>query len=198
MTTNTIALVSAFSGLAGVLLSQLMTGLFSYYSDRRKNRSASRIAFRDKKVEIGEYLYYVNTETMAILQKNILYWKNWNDSRSPLSIDFLQKERNTVNERLSKINAENWKYNLATLYFEVELSIARIHELNSKSQLLFLAVLDVTDRLKHTGTQESEALYATYAINVFDLCGQYQQIHDLLESDIRRIKAALSQSFRQP
>ena len=79
---TTLIEVSAFSGLAGALLTQMMTGIFAYFSDQRKYHHEIKNLYRSKKAEIGENFYYMTGEIMAIVKKNIGYWKNWKIGRA--------------------------------------------------------------------------------------------------------------------
>lgn len=68
---STLISISAFSGLAGALLTQTVSGLFAYFSDKRKYNNVVRDLHRTKKIEIGENFYYITGEKMVIVKK---YW----------------------------------------------------------------------------------------------------------------------------
>ena len=133
--------LSAFSGLAGALLTQIIVAANTYFTDKRKQAFELKNLYRNKKVEIGENFYYVTGEKMALIKKNIRYWKNWNDSRLEASIMFLQKELTRLNRDMEKLDAENWKYNLIHLYFDVSFTDDEIIASNEKTHRLYLKAL---------------------------------------------------------
>ena len=77
---NTIIAISAFSGLIGAILAQGISGLVAYFSDKRKQSSEVKTAYRNKKAEIGENFFYVTTEKVSIIRTHVLYWKNGSSS----------------------------------------------------------------------------------------------------------------------
>lgn len=192
---NTLIAISAFSGLAGALLTQTMSGLFAYYSDKRKTAVSDKKEFRDKKVEIAEHFYFVTGETMTVLRKSINYYKNRNESRGDISLEYLHKERHKLDEYLDKLKQENWKQNLIGLYFEVSLSYPEIIEANSRSHSLFLQYLDLAEKLLAAAPTQKEGLYGRFNLIIFDLCMQYEAIYELLEKDMNRVKAELLEQF---
>jgi hypothetical protein len=172
---NTLIEISAFSALAGALVTQLMNGLFVYYSDKRKYRIEVKNAYRNKKIEIGENFYYLNGETMSLLKKSIAYWRKRN-----------------------QFYADNWKYNLVNLYFKVNLSIDEINEENQKSHGLFIKVRELADRIKDASEGDKEALYGEYSFSTYDLINQYEHIYSLLEQDMNVVKDELLREFDHP
>ena len=193
---DTLVAVSAFSGLAGALLSQVLSGLFAYYTDKRKTAQTLKTLYRNKKIEIAENYYYVTGETMGTLKKSINYLVNYNDMRRPSTIAFLNEEIKKVDHHLSKLYAENWKQNLVGLYFDVSLSNDAIIELNTRSHDLHLKRMDIADKIKDSASQDTDELYGKYSLITFDLCAQYQKLYDMLSQDRQLIKDALSVSFK--
>jgi len=189
---STLIEVSAFSGLAGAIITQCLTGLFAYYNDKRKVKAELQVQFRNKKVEIAETYFYITGETMAILKRNISFWKNRNDSRSTSSIKYLSEEVKKLDERLDRLNTENWKHNLVSLYFNVVLSYNEIIEANSKSHLIYLNILDLAEQINNATGELKEELYGQYNMNIFNLCSQYDEIYSLLKQDMARVKDELS------
>src|ERR1700744_3560233 len=89
---NVIIAVSAFSGLAGAMLAQGISGMVTYFSDKRKQSNEVKNAFRAKKTEIGENFYYVTGEKVSITRTHILYWKKREFVDSEMSLAFLNGE----------------------------------------------------------------------------------------------------------
>ncbi|MDB5111084.1 MAG: hypothetical protein JWR67_2198 [Mucilaginibacter sp.] len=193
---NTLIEVSAFSGLAGALLTQLISGLFTYFSNKRKYNIKLKNQYRNKKVEVGENFYFMNGERMAMVKKNIAFWKSRNNIRSESGLSFLNKERDKLNAYITKLNAENWKYNLINLYFNVSLSNNDIIEANVEAQTCFLKILDIADKLKKAVTdEEKDELFGLYSLYVFNLCAQYEDIYLKMEQDMNVVKHELSREF---
>ena len=88
MTDHDTALIaiSAFSGLGGALLTQLMTGIFRSVNDKRKFRQEQRTALLNRRREVGETYFYVALEMLGILKKSVAFWENRNESRSQTSL----------------------------------------------------------------------------------------------------------------
>jgi len=193
--TNTLVMVSAFSGLAGALLTQTLTGLFNYFGDRRKSRAESKSLFRNKQMEVAENFYFVTGETMASLKKSVEHWKNRTKLRSESSIDFSNKEIKKLDAYLEKLNTENWKQNLVGLYFNIKLSYNELIITNNKSHVLFVKLLDLADSIKNTPADDKNELYGQYHLTVFDLCSQYDYIYNMLEEDMNKVKKELLNSF---
>ncbi|MDN5289045.1 MAG: hypothetical protein JWR38_5319 [Mucilaginibacter sp.] len=192
---HTLITVSAFSGLAGALLTQMMTGLFAYLSDKRKYNQEVSNQYRAKKVEIGENFYYMTGEIMVVIKKNIGYWKNWNSSRSEASLEFLNKEMIKLNAHMDKLKSENWKFNLVNLYFKVSMSNNEVIRYNTRSQQLYLKVRDIMDQIRKTGAADQETLYQRYALAVFDMCSQYEELYARMEQDANRIREEILRDF---
>ena len=192
----TLIAISAFSGLAGALLTQAIAAVNTYYTDKRKQASEFRTQYRNKKVEIGESFYYVTGEKLASIKKNVGYWKNWNNQRSEASLDFLNKETQRFNNYMDKLNADNWKFNLIGLYFNVFFSNEDIVKANDRSHQLFLIYLDLADKIKKEADEmEKELLYQRYAFNIFDMCTHYEQIYMQLERDMKAVREQLLKDF---
>jgi hypothetical protein len=153
---NTLIIVSAFSGLAGALITQAISGLLTYLGDKRKHRIEVENQYRSKKIEIGESFYYMNGERMDMIKKNIAFWRNRTRITSESSIAFLNKERDKLSAYINKLNAENWKYNLINLYFNVSLSHNDIIALNAKAQTCFLKILDIAEQLKKATAEDDK------------------------------------------
>lgn len=195
--TNTLLQVSAFSGLAGALLTQLITAANGYFTDKRKRSTELKNQFRNRKVEIGESFYYMTGEKLAMVRKNIRYWKNWNDSRSEASSEFLNAELKKLNAYIDKLDAENWKYALINLYFEVRLTNNEVSANNTISHNFYLKILDTTYKIKQANDADKEELYKEYAITVFDLCAHYEDICQKMNQDMETVKHALRQDFEE-
>ncbi|GAB3909993.1 hypothetical protein [Mucilaginibacter boryungensis] len=188
---ETLLIWTAFSGLAGALLTQLMTGLFSFINDRRKCKQDLKNQFRNKKIEIGENFYFMNGEVMAMIQKNIAYWKNRTDSRSKKSLTILNKEMEKLNSLSEKINAENWKYNLVSIYYELPFQVDEIWAANKKTQKYYLAVIDMSEQIKQLPSTEQEPLYKEYNTLVFNLCSHYEWLYSRMQANMIAVKKAL-------
>ncbi|PTQ92430.1 hypothetical protein C8P68_11230 [Mucilaginibacter yixingensis] len=120
-----IAWLTGLAGLAGALLTQLMSGLFSYMNDRRRQRLDLQRDYRNKRTEIGENFYFMNGELMAMIKKNIAYWHTRLHYRSDVTLSFLQQEMDRLDAYQTKLQNENWKYNLIGIYFDTPLQFWR-------------------------------------------------------------------------
>ena len=192
---STLLQVSAYSGLIGALLTQALIGLFSYVSDKRKSDTELKKTYRNKQVDIAENFYYVTGEKMAIVKKNIGYWKNYNNSRSEKSLDFLNKEIMKLNAYMQKLDAENWKYNLISLYFDVSLTNDLMIASNLKSKELYLRVLDLTDEIKHALEESKGDLYQLYTQTITEMCKHYEEIYAKMANDMNVVKSGLLTEF---
>lgn len=187
--------ISAFSGLIGALLTQCLTGLFAYLGDKRKSGAALKNTYRNKQVDIAENFYFVTGEKMAVVKKNIGYWKNYNIARSEKSLDFLNKEMNKLNTYIAKLDAENWKYNLISLYFDVSLANDRVIESNLRSKEMYLKVLDLTDGIKHALNEEKGDLYELYNKAINEMCEHYERLYQTMAGDLNIVKTGLTKEF---
>jgi hypothetical protein len=194
---NTTLIVSAFSGLAGALISQALTGLFAYFGDKRKANTELKNQYRTKQVEIAENYYYVTGETMSILKKSVQLWKGRNIPRSEASYKSMTESLKEADARLKQMNIDNWKHNLIGLYFNVSLSYDELIAANNKSHELYLKVLDIESRLRSTDNEEDRELYfGQYSVGIFDLCSQYDAVYDILATDMSKVKAELISNFQ--
>lgn len=193
---STLIAVSAFSGLVGAILTQTLTGVFAYVSDKRKFKNELNAQYRGKQIEVAENFYFITGETMTILKKNIEYWKDRNKARSESSIAFFNREIKKLDVYLEKINTDNWKHNLIGLYFNVSLSYSELVEANSKSHLLYLGLLDLADKIKVAVPEDKDKLLGKYHTGIFDLCTQYENIYIMLEKDLNSVKQELLLTFQ--
>jgi hypothetical protein len=180
----TLVEISAFSGLAGAILTQALSGVFTYFGDKRKDVAVLKSTYRTKQLEIAENFYFVTGETMSVLKKSIEHWKDHYKPRSESSIRFFNKEMKTLDASMEKLNADNWKHNLVGLYFKVSLCYTELIEANTKSHLLYLGLLDIADKYKSATTGDKELLLGKYYTGMFDLCSQYELIYNMLEKDM--------------
>jgi len=192
---TTLVALSAFSGLAGAILSQALTGLFAYFGDKRKSKFELNKLYRDKQAEVAEQFYYVTGETMTMLRKNIEHLKDKTKLRSEASVTFFNKEIKALDSYMDKVKADNWKHSLISLYFNVSLSYDNLIKANNKSHALYLTLLDLTEKIKKATDQDKEDLLGKYYMCVFDLCSQYDDIYKMLEHDMQGVKTALLNSF---
>jgi len=195
---NTTLIVSAFSGLAGALISQALTGLFAYFGDKRKAETELKNQYRSKQVEIAENYYYVTGETMSILKKSVQLWKGRNIQRSEASYKSMSDSLKEADARLKQMNIDNWKHNLIGLYFNVTLSYDELIAANNKSHELYLKVLDIESKIREASDDEEdrERLIGQYSVAIFDLCSQYDAVYDILASDMNKVKDELLKGFR--
>jgi len=187
--------VSAYAGLAGALLTQIINATVIYFTDKRKYSTEVKNLYRNKKVDIGENFYYMSGEHMAMLKKSITFWKNRSNTQSEVSLAFLNNERKKLDEQTQKINSENWRYNLINLYFDVSLSFSDIQEYNANAQSCFLKILDLADQLSKVGEEEKEILYGRYAVQIFDLCSLYEDMYKRIENDMDVVRLELLGEF---
>ncbi|AMR32339.1 hypothetical protein A0256_13365 [Mucilaginibacter sp. PAMC 26640] len=191
MESSAIIQLSAFSGLAGALLTQALTGIFQYAGDKRKAHSELKTTYRNKQVEIAESFYYVTGEKIAIIKKNIDYWQNRNESRSEGSLDFLSKEMKKMNSYMEKLDTENWKCSLVGLYFHVSLTNDKIIAFNDRSKKLYLHVLDLADTLKHSLDESKDDLYKLYGTAITEMCQHYEAVCLQMSHDMLLVKTTL-------
>jgi hypothetical protein len=193
---NTIFMISAFSGLAGAILAQAVSGMVTYFSDKRKQRSEKRVAYRTKKTEIGENFYYVTGEKVNIIRSHILYWKKREFIDSETSLAFLNEEMKKLAARLELLNADSWKYNLVHLYYTVSLNRHSALDANALSQAYYLKFLDTIDAFKqaHDG-EDKDDLRQQYALILFDMCAHYENICLQMEQDMERVRLELLSEF---
>lgn len=193
---NTTLIVSAFSGLAGALISQTLTGLFAYFGDKRKADIDLKKRYRSKQVEIAESYYYVTGETMSILKKSVLLWKSRNIPHGEASYRSMAESLKEADAQLKKMNVDNWKHNLIGLYFNVSLSYDELIAANNKSHELYLKVLDIADKIRSADNEaDRERYFGHYSIGIFDLCSQYDAVYEILAGDMGKVKAELLRSF---
>jgi Mor family transcriptional regulator len=190
-----LIVVSAFSGLAGALLTQLITTFNGYLVDKRKARLEVSASYRNKRIEIGENFYFVHGEIMSVIKKNITFWQNWNNGRSAASLEALSKEVSQFTAYMEKLYAENWKYNLISLYFPITFAATEVIESNAISKKYQLSVLDVTAAIKNATPDDQDALYKKYALIIFDMCSHYERLYDKMEQDRAIVKAELLADF---
>jgi hypothetical protein len=193
---ESIVWLSAFSGLAGALLTQLLTGLFSYVNDRRKQRNEVDSLLRGKRIEIGESFYFICGELMAMIKKNIAYWKNRTDYRSEASLGFLRLEMDRLDAYQSKLHNENWKYNLVGIYYRIPYGFGQMLEDNKRSHELYLQVLDYTEIIRKTLPQEREDMFKDYARTLEELCVHYEQIFERMAGNMEAVSSALRLDFK--
>lgn len=193
---QTLVVLTAFAGLAGALLTQLLTGLFSYFGDKRKAKLERGNLYRAKQVEVAEQFYFMTGETMGVLRKSVEYWKDKNRQRSEASVAFFNGEMKRLDAYMEKLQAENWKQNLISLYFDVTLSYDRVIAANTRSHTLYLGLLDTAEQIGKAGGEEKERLLGKYHLGLFDLCAQYDDIYKMLASDMASVKTALLETFR--
>jgi hypothetical protein len=193
---QTLVVLTAFAGLAGALLTQLLTGLFGYFGDRRKAKLERSNLYRAKQVEVAEQFYFMTGETMSVLRKSVEYWKGKNKSRSDAGVAFFNKEMKKLDAYMEKLQAENWKQNLIGLYFDVTLSYDRVIAANTRSHTLYLGLLDTAEQIAKADGKEKERLLGKYHLGLFDLCAQYDDIYNMLAKDMASVKAALLETFR--
>jgi hypothetical protein len=196
MTTEPSYLVfTALAGLAGALLTQLMTGLFSYVNDRRKQKAEVQMLYRGKKVEIGENFYFMNGELMAMIKKNIAYWRSKWDDRSETTLDFLRREMDRLDAYQAKLQAENWKYNLIGIYYTIPYSFHAMLEDNQRSHELYLEVLDFSERIKKALPAERGDFFKDYYAVVLALCNHYEKVYAGMEDNMATVKNAMLAEF---
>lgn len=192
---STLIAVSAFSGLAGALLTQMIVVVNTYFIDKRKQQLELATQLRLKKIEIGESFFFVTGEMMTTIKKNIGYWKNWNNARTEKSLDFLHKETFKFNTYMEKLHTDNWKFNLISLYFNVSFTNDEVILSNTRSRQLYLLYLDLAEKIRKAGDGQKERLYQQYAIAIFDMCAHYEEIYHRLEQDMNVVRTQLLSEF---
>ncbi|WPU91619.1 hypothetical protein SNE25_20080 [Mucilaginibacter sabulilitoris] len=194
--TGTLVILSAFSGLLGALLTQLMTGLFSYVNDRRKQQFELQKQYRGKRAEIGESFYFMHGELMSMIKKNIAYWKNRQDYRSEVTLQFLKLEIDRLDGYQSRLQTENWKYNLVGIYYHIPYDFADMLDDNKTSHELYLKVLDLSEVIRRTLPQEREDIYGNYLVVLNELIQHYEKVYLRMTENMEAVKTQLLQDFK--
>jgi hypothetical protein len=196
-TRQMVLVMSAFSGLAGALLTQLMTGLFAYVNDRRKQKIALEEQFRSKKLEIGENFYFINGELMTMIRKTINHWNNYRNDRSEQTRKFMKGEMDKLNDYQIRLHNENWKFNLIGIYFKVPFSFDEIQLANRRTHQLYLQVIDLSNKIRDAAAAEREEHYGAYNLTIFDLCSQYEQTYKRMQDNMIAVRGELLAEFGQ-
>ena len=196
MDKNLILLIGALAGLVGALITQLFTGLFSYVNDMRKQRYELRNQFRLKRLEIGENFYFINTELLSMVRKNIDYWRNLRNDRNDETLSFMKKEMGKLDAYQVKLYTENWKYNLIDIYFNIPFDINEMEKVNEISHKLYITVIDVANKIQSIPVAEGDELFKSYNIAIFNLCSHYEQVYGKISENISIVKADLLQEFQ--
>jgi hypothetical protein len=193
---NTILVIGAFSGFAGAILAQSISGLITYFSDKRKKDNETHAVYRSKKTDIGENFYYVSSEKVSIIRAHILYWQKREFIDSESSLAFLNQEMKKLSEHLGRLNADSWKYNLINLYYQVTLNHNTIIRTNAVSQAYYLKYLDIIDAFKKAHDEENKnELQGRYAEILFEMCNHYEDLCRQMEQDMDRVKEELLKEF---
>lgn len=193
---NAVITISAFSGLAGAILSQIISGTIIYFSDKRKRDSEVKAVYRNKKMEIGENFYYVTSEKVSIIRSHIQYWKKREFIESETALAFLNSEMKKLGEQQERLNADSWKYNLINMYYHVSLNNNNLTESNTTSQKYYLKFLDAIDGLKKASEEEEiEQLQSRYAFILLDMCSHYESLCKQMEDDMSTVKNELINEF---
>ncbi|MBD1364427.1 hypothetical protein IDJ77_11465 [Mucilaginibacter sp. ZT4R22] len=195
MDSSVVIQLSAFSGLAGALLTQALTGTFQYFGDKRKVHNELKSTYRSKQIDIAESFYYVTGEKMAIIKKNIDYWQSRSNLISEASLTFLNKEMLKLNAYIEKLDSENWKCNLVGLYFDITLTNDQLIAHNDKSKSLYLKVLEITDQMQHSLPESKFDLYKLYADAVNEMCAHYEILYNRMSHDMNIVKKGLAAEF---
>lgn len=196
-TSTTIAL-SAFSGLAGAILTQLLTGMFSYLNDKRKQTAELERDFRSKKSEIGENFYYINSELMTLIRKNITYWSNLHNDRSIETLNLMRKEMAKLAAYQERLHNENWKFNLTNVYFDLPFNNRDMEEANQRSNQFYLLINDLSNKIKScVEADKLESYHQKYAIYIFDLCSHYEDVYSRMAQNNTFIQQQLLNLFDQ-
>jgi len=193
---NAVIAISAFSGLAGAILAQIINGTITYFSDKRKRDNEVKSVYRNKKMEIGENFYYVTSEKVSIIRSHIQYWKKREFIESETALAFLNSEMKKLGEQQERLNADSWKYNLINMYYNVTLNNDNLTETNATSQKYYLKFLDAIDSLKKASEEEVfEELQGRYATILFDMCNHYESLCKQMEKDMESVKEELFKEF---
>ena len=135
-------------------------------------------------------------KNLCRLIRTLAFGKNWNNSRTDASLDFLNKETQRFNTYMDKLNADNWKFNLIGLYFTINYTTEDIAKSNEQSDNFTFVTLTFQIKLKGRDDEhEKELLYQQYAVTVFDMCSHYENIYKRLEQDMNGVKTQLLKDF---
>lgn len=195
MDKNLLVTISAFAGLAGALLSQLMTGLFAYVNDNRKRKTELDNQYRTRKLEIGENFYFINGELMTMIRKNIDYWYNFRNDRSEQTLLSMKKAMEKLENYQVQLHTENWKYNLVSVYFRVPFEFDEIQQSNRRSHQLYILVDDLANKIRAAMPERQEELYKSYNMAIFDLCSHYEQVFARMQDNMTAIRIQLLAEF---
>nr|WP_240315193.1 hypothetical protein [Mucilaginibacter pineti] len=153
--------------------------------------------YRGKKLEIGENFYFMNGELMAMIKKNIAYWRQRGEDRSDRTLAFLRQEVDRLDAYQAKLQAENWKYNLIGIYFAIPYSFQEMLEDNQRSHELYLQVLDYSERIRVALPSEKDDFFLPYQEVIEGLCTHYLQIYNKMEGNMEAVKTAHAGRLRR-
>ncbi|WP_295801697.1 hypothetical protein [Mucilaginibacter sp.] len=92
---------------------------------------------------------------------------------------------------MDKLNADNWKFNLISLNFDISFTNEEVAHSNERSHELYLNYLDLAGRIRKTEGHEKEQLFKRYAVVVSDMCNHCEEIYKRLERDIAIVRKQL-------
>lgn len=195
MNKDLLLALSALSGLAAALITQMMTGLFAHLNERRKRRNDLHDAYRAKKLDIGENYFFINGEMMDLVRKTISYWCNLRNEHDPATLSLMKKEMNRMENYQAKLFADNWRYNLVEIYFQIPFKSEHIRLANSRSRQLFIEVTDIANKIRLTEPGQSQILYQSYNVAILGLCAHYEELYIQIENNMTAVKKQLLAEF---
>jgi hypothetical protein len=120
--TNMVAIISASAAILAVVLTQLITAVNNYYSDKRKEVSENRRQRLLKKIDIGENFYHVFRESLLNIIRAQKLFELGISITSKTSEAYLNEMNLQILASANKLIADTSKYNLTEIYYDIESS----------------------------------------------------------------------------
>jgi len=188
---STVAIISASAAIAGVVLTQIITAVNNFFSDRRKEAAEKRKLFLGKKIEIGENFYHTFRESLLNNHRLQKLFASGGSINSKESEEYVANIQAQIKSSSEKLIADTSKYNLTEIYFDIESSSeVTARDINILFDLI-IKRLELKADYDNSTDGEKKGIVMDFNETNSKLIDQFKAVAIRIEKDLALVKTEL-------
>jgi hypothetical protein len=188
---NMVAIISASAAIVAVVLTQIITAINNYHSDKRKETAENKRLALTKKIEIGENFYHVFRESLLnnIRQQKLFELEVSISSKT--SEDYLKEMHSQIQQSAQKLITDTSRYNLTEIYYDIESSSeVSANDVNTIVQLLTERI-ELVHAYELAAESEKEKIALQFKEKNEELTKHFKSVALRVQRDLTVVKSEL-------
>jgi len=186
--TTQVALITG----GALVLSQALNILYTFFNDKRKDKTEISKLILQKKIEVGENFYHMIGENLQLFDLSTHYHQMLLSSASEEGLKFFQEKQELMKNNIDKIRASKETFNLVELYYNISTTFEEVSKTNIITLTINANIIETQECFKKSDNPDEKAfLQIRYRDEMLKLISHCMAITNRLRMDLDIIKKDL-------